>query len=117
LDGAWGVGQASLGLGLAAKSRGDKEAAIAHLSRAIVSLVAAADATILGVAMSTLGGLTFREDPQRAVRLAAAASASAYGSAGSIQPAPSQSSTRFAPSPSNGSGGRNAILSGRPGYG
>jgi predicted ATPase/DNA-binding CsgD family transcriptional regulator len=75
LEDAWGLGQSSLGLGLAAKSRDDADAAIAHLSRAILSLVSAGDATILGVAMSTLGGLTFEDDPHRAVRLAAAASA------------------------------------------
>ena len=75
LDDAWGTGQASLGLGLAAKSRGDKDAATTHLSRAISSLVTAGDATILGVALSTLGGLTFHDDARRAVRFAAAAAA------------------------------------------
>jgi ATP/maltotriose-dependent transcriptional regulator MalT len=58
-----------------AKSAGDPAAAIAHLSRAIVSLVAAGDATILGVAVSTLGALTLENDPRRAVRLAAATAA------------------------------------------
>ena len=73
LDDAWGVGQASLALGLTSKSAGDTAGAIAHLSRAIVSLVAAGDATILGVAVSTLGAVTLESDPRRAVRFAAAA--------------------------------------------
>ena len=75
VDDAWGVGQVSLALGLTAKSVGDPAAAIAHLSRAIVSLVAAGDATILGVAVSTLGALTLESDPRRAVRFAAATAA------------------------------------------
>ena len=75
VDDAWGVGQVSLALGLTAKSAGDPAAAITHLSRAIVSLVAAGDATILGVAVSTLGALTLENDPRRAVRLAAATAA------------------------------------------
>jgi non-specific serine/threonine protein kinase len=75
LDDAWGMGQVSLALGLTAKSAGDTAAAIAFLSRAIVSLVAAGDATILGVAVSTLGGLTLETDPRRAVRFAAATAA------------------------------------------
>ena len=75
LDDAWGVGQVSLALGLTAKSAGDTAAAIAHLSRAIVALVAAGDAAILGVAVSTLGALTLEDDPRRAVRFAAASAA------------------------------------------
>ncbi len=74
-DDSWGVGQASLGLGLMAKGTGESAAAIEHLSRSIVSLVAAGDATILGVALSTLAGLTFDQDPRRALRLAGAAAA------------------------------------------
>jgi DNA-binding CsgD family transcriptional regulator len=87
LDDAWGVGQSSLGLGLVAKSRDDADAAIAFLSRAILSLISAGDATILGVAMSTLGGLTFGDDPHRAVRLAAAASAFRIRIGGEYPPA------------------------------
>jgi predicted ATPase/DNA-binding CsgD family transcriptional regulator len=75
LDDAWGVGQSSLGVGLTAKSRGDTGVAIARLSRAILSLVTAGDATILGVAVSTLAGLTFEDEPRRAVRFAAATTA------------------------------------------
>ncbi|MEA2160576.1 MAG: hypothetical protein QOD66_2956, partial [Solirubrobacteraceae bacterium] len=65
--------QVSLGLGLTAKASGNKDTAIAHLHRAVASLVAAGDATILGVALSTLAGLTFEEDPRRALRLAGSA--------------------------------------------
>ncbi|MDQ6607584.1 MAG: LuxR C-terminal-related transcriptional regulator [Actinomycetota bacterium] len=72
-DDSWGVGQVSLGLGLTAKASGQKATAIAHLHRAVASLVAAGDATILGVALSTLAGLTFEDDPRRALRLAGAA--------------------------------------------
>jgi predicted ATPase/DNA-binding CsgD family transcriptional regulator len=71
-DDSWGVGQVSLGLGLTAKASGDTAAAIEHLSRAATSLVAAGDATILGVALSTLAGLTFFQDPHQALRLAGA---------------------------------------------
>ncbi len=72
-DDSWGVGQVSLGLGLTAKASGNRDAAIEHLHRAVASLVSAGDATILGVALSTLAGLTFEEDPRRALRLAGAA--------------------------------------------
>ncbi|MGB9186076.1 MAG: LuxR C-terminal-related transcriptional regulator [Solirubrobacteraceae bacterium] len=72
-DDSWGVGQASLGLGLTAKASGNGDTAIAHLYRAASSLVAAGDGTILGVALTTLAGLTFEEDPRQALRLAGAA--------------------------------------------
>ena len=60
---SWGVGQVSLGLGLTAKANGNNGTAIEHLHRAAVSLVAAKDHTILGVALSTLAGLTFERAP------------------------------------------------------
>lgn len=86
-DDAWGVGQASLGLGLMAKGSGDSAAAVEHLSRSIVSLVAAGDATILGVALSTFAGLTFDQDPGRALRLAGAATAFRERIGGAYPPA------------------------------
>lgn len=72
-DDSWGQGQALLGLGLTAKAAGDAASAVQHLSEAVATLAAAGDATILGVAMSTLAGLTFAENPARALRLAGAA--------------------------------------------
>jgi non-specific serine/threonine protein kinase len=84
---AWGVGQVSLGLGLTAKARGESSTAIMHLSRSAASLVAAGDATILGVAVSTLAGLTFDNDPRGALRIAAAAVASRRRIGGEYPPA------------------------------
>jgi predicted ATPase/DNA-binding CsgD family transcriptional regulator len=72
-DDAWGVGQVSLGLGLTAKASGEKASAVEHLLRAVAALTVAGDATILGVALSTLAGLTFDQDPRRALRLSGAA--------------------------------------------
>jgi predicted ATPase/DNA-binding CsgD family transcriptional regulator len=86
-DDSWGVGQASLGLGLTAKASGENAAAIEHLSRSIVSLVAASDATILGVALSTLAALTFDQDPRRALRLAGTAVAFRERVGGAYPPA------------------------------
>jgi predicted ATPase/DNA-binding CsgD family transcriptional regulator len=74
-DDAWGIGQVSLGLGLTAKASGQTTRAIEHLTRAAASLAAAGDATILGVALSTFAGLTLERYPQRALRLAGAATA------------------------------------------
>jgi predicted ATPase/DNA-binding CsgD family transcriptional regulator len=72
-DDAWGQGQVRLGLGLTAKATGDTVAAIGHLTRAVLLLASAGDATILGVALVTLAGLTVAEDAARALRLAGAA--------------------------------------------
>jgi predicted ATPase/DNA-binding CsgD family transcriptional regulator len=72
-DDAWGQGQVLLGLGLTAKAAGDTAAATRHLSRAVLALARAGDATILGVALSTIAGLIVSEEPGRALRLAAAA--------------------------------------------
>ena len=72
-DDSWGQGQALLGLGLTAKAAGDEASAVQHLSESVTRLTAAGDATILGVAMSTLAALTFAENPARALRLAGAA--------------------------------------------
>jgi len=84
---AWGVGQVTLGLGLTAKARAHRDTAIGYLHRAVASLVAAGDATILGVALSTLAGLTFEEDPHRALRLAGAAVAFRARIGGAYPPA------------------------------
>jgi non-specific serine/threonine protein kinase len=86
-DDSWGVGQVSLGLGLTAKTSGNKDMAIAHLHRAVASLVAAGDATILGVALSTVAGLTFDQDPRRALRLAGSAVAFRARIGGTYPPA------------------------------
>ncbi|MDQ6818022.1 MAG: LuxR C-terminal-related transcriptional regulator, partial [Actinomycetota bacterium] len=86
-DDSWGVGQVSLGLGLTAKADGNKDTAITHLHRAVTSLVAAGDATILGVALSTVAGLTFEENPRRALRLAGAAIAFRARIGGAYPPA------------------------------
>jgi non-specific serine/threonine protein kinase len=86
-DDSWGVGQVSLGLGLTAKASGKKHTAIEHLHRAVASLSAAGDATILGVALSTLAGLTFEENPHRALRLAGAAVAFRARIGGAYPPA------------------------------
>ncbi len=84
---SWGVGQVSLGLGLTAKANGNNGTAIEHLHRAAVSLVAAKDHTILGVALSTLAGLTFDQSPRRALRLAGAATAFRARIGGAYPPA------------------------------
>ena len=72
-DDAWGQGQVLLGLGLTAKAAGDIGVAIEHLSKSVLALATTGDATIQGVALGTIAGLTLRKDPAQALRLAGAA--------------------------------------------
>lgn len=72
-DDAWGQGQVLLGLGLTTKAAGDTAAATEHLSRSVQALATTGDATILGVALGTIAGLTLSKDPAHALRLAGAA--------------------------------------------
>ena len=72
-DDAWGQGQVLLASGLTAKASGDPTRALDYLSRAVGVLGSTGDATILGVALTTIGGLILQRDPARALRLAGAA--------------------------------------------
>lgn len=72
-DDAWGQGQVLLARGLTAKASGDPTAALGHLSQAVQVLGSTGDAGILGVALTTIGGLVLRRSPAKALRLAGAA--------------------------------------------